>query len=116
MRAAHLRPPPRAELRPHIDRTTRYSDLPLWTPTAPRGGWTPATAREAARAYADRVAPSTPYTACRVYTAAHHALLAVFPGLYGADLVERLQAARAAVAAEEAATDAADLAADPAPF
>ncbi|GAB3602081.1 hypothetical protein [Microbacterium aureliae] len=72
-------------------------ELPEFNPVTPAGGWTPATARAAATAYAHAVDSGIPHiTVDRIADAAYFALRRSVPGLHGADLLDRLQRARAA--------------------
>ncbi|MFJ6155764.1 hypothetical protein ACIQF8_20270 [Pseudarthrobacter sp. NPDC092184] len=66
--------------------------LPAWAPVTPRGGWTPSNAWEAAQDYAASLSGLADLPpASRLEKCAYVALLGAFPGLHGADIVERLQ-------------------------
>lgn len=67
------------------------AELPPWSPSAPRSGWTPATAWAAALAYAEE--HSGIYTERVLATAAYRTLLGAVPGLHRADIVARLHGA-----------------------
>ncbi|GAA4053466.1 hypothetical protein [Agromyces indicus] len=69
----------------------RSGDLPEWHPAEPRGGWTPTTGREAARAYAEEIAPVLGADPRRVARSAYRALRAAVPALHHADVVARLR-------------------------
>lgn len=73
--------------------TPRYKteDLPPWSPSAPRSGWTPATAWAAALDYAEE--HKGIFTERILATAAYMALLRAVPGLHRADVIARLHCA-----------------------
>lgn len=74
--------------------TLRSSDggRTAWSPVAPRTGWSPAYAFQAALDYgADLAGGRGAVGDRRVVLAAHQALLAAVPGLKRAELLERLQ-------------------------
>lgn len=105
MRSSHVRAAA-GTIAPRLDRTIAKPDVPPWTPRPPRGGWTPASGRAAAAAYADDVCgDDTALDPARVARAAYFELRRAVPGLHGADLIERLAHARAATIADEALAD-----------
>lgn len=74
--------------------TLRSSDggRTAWSPVAPRTGWSPASAFQAALDYgADLAGGRGAVGDRRVVLAAHQALLAAVPGLKRTELLERLQ-------------------------
>ena len=68
--------------------TYKGAELPQWSPSAPRSGWTPATGWQAARDYAEE--HEGIYTERILATAAYRALLGAVPGLHRADIMARL--------------------------
>lgn len=68
--------------------TYKTAELPPWSPSAPRTGWTPSSAWDAALDYAD--AQEDIYDERTLATAAYRALIGAVPGLHRADVVERI--------------------------
>lgn len=74
--------------------TDTSGDLPDWSPTPPPGGWTPATAREAAQDYAEDHELDLDIPARRLAACAFRELRKSIPGLGKADVLARLSAAQ----------------------
>lgn len=69
--------------------TYKGEELPAWAPRPPHGGWTPASAWEAALDYAEEhAAPELPESTLAL--AAYRALLGAVPGLHKSDVLARL--------------------------
>lgn len=64
-------------------------NLPLWSPTPPRGGWSPAAVWSAASEYADAHAPAANWR--HVTQHAARALFRELPDVKRAEIVDRLQ-------------------------
>lgn len=74
----------------------KTEELPAWSPSAPRSGWTPATAWAAALDYAEE--HDGIYTERILTRAAYMALLGAVPGLHRADVHLRLSGENARAA------------------
>jgi hypothetical protein len=76
------------ETTPIIVPRDRSGDLPAWSPVPPPGGWTPASAFDAALDYADEHASHGPRRS--LAKAVYRAILAAVPGLKRIEIEERL--------------------------